>query len=90
MPRELKVYGIATHTNMRLGQWRYVAAVYSINELALLLGTYHKYVKDYSSETRNEEEIKLAMASPHQLIPIRPLDYPAKQAHSRKLEEKTQ
>ena len=79
MARELKVYGIAAHTSMRVGQWRYVAAVYSINELAKLLDVYHKYVKDYSGITGNKEEIKLAMTNPHQLIPIRPLDYNAKQ-----------
>lgn len=68
--RRLKVIGIDTITQHREGQWRYVAAVHSRKEFANLLGwnTTYYFVREYSSETANSEEVEVARANPHKLI----------------------
>lgn len=66
----MKVLGISTFVTGLEGQWRLVAYVNSQKEFAELLDCSLYYVRGYSGETGNPEEVAFAKKHPHQLIGV--------------------
>ena len=65
--KTLKVYG-GLRFNKAGKQERVICAVNSQREVAKLTGESLYYIRDYWAITGNDEEIKQALANPHQLI----------------------
>lgn len=71
MGRKLRVYGGLVYKRGK--QVRAIVAVYTLKELATILDMSLYYARTWWGETRNKEELKLALAKPLKIIYLREL-----------------